>query len=421
MRLAWIVAVMLLSGCQRILATAVGAQLVEPQAVRALGAPEIIDIREPAEYLSGHLPGAINVPILELDGFLSRAHATRAQPLVLVCAAGVNAALAVPTARLYGREPVVLAGGMVAWSRAGLEVAVGPSPSPDVERMIPVRPFTRFQQTVASASGCVIKPIYLLLSLVLIRVLRRATAAPLRLLRHGMLCFFVGEMLCAANFFFHRPGLWFPIEILHGLGMVAMSAFVPWGFWRLLDERVLHFTAPGQGCMLQRFCGQCWKRDPVRCGVHDLMFPLLVGLAALALMPLSAPLRPTMFRTEIFGSVADYGEPIVNHLVELRLYPIVGALLFLGTLFFLLRGGTGSVRRVEPVFYAALGFTLYPMFRHLLANAYRESLYWSDFWEELTELLTVTAVGAVLVLFRRQLGLFRAGNPAPPAESTPSG
>lgn len=53
------------------------------------------------EYLAGYLPGVINVPILELDGFLARAHATRAQPLVLVCAAGVNAALAIPTVRLY--------------------------------------------------------------------------------------------------------------------------------------------------------------------------------------------------------------------------------------------------------------------------------------------------------------------------------
>lgn len=31
------------------------------------------------EYPAGHLPGAINAPILELDGFLARAHATRAQ------------------------------------------------------------------------------------------------------------------------------------------------------------------------------------------------------------------------------------------------------------------------------------------------------------------------------------------------------
>jgi hypothetical protein len=135
------------------------------------------------------------------------------------------------------------------------------------------------------------------------------------------------------------------------------------------------------------------------------MIPVVLGLTAAALMPLTAPLRPTMFRTEVFGSVAEYGEPILNHLLELRLYPVIGALLFLATLPPLLRGGAGSLRRIEPVFYAALGFTLYPMMRHLLVSGYREALYWADFWEELTELLVVATLGLLLVTFRRQLGL----------------
>jgi hypothetical protein len=195
--------------------------------------------------------------------------------------------------------------------------------------------------------------------------------------------------------------------------MVAMSALLPWGLWRLVDDRVLRYDDPSHGCAVQRFCGRCWKREPVRCGVHDVMIPVVVGLAAMALMPLSAPLRPTMFTTEILGSAADYGEPILNHLVELRLYPLLGAALFLATLPLLVRGGPGSLRRAEPLFYAALGLTVYPLLRHLLVNAYRDALQWSDFWEELTELLLVVTVGLLLVVFRRQLGLSRA--PAEPA------
>jgi hypothetical protein len=141
------------------------------------------------------------------------------------------------------------------------------------------------------------------------------------------------------------------------------------------------------------------------------MIPLVLGLAAMALMPLTAPLRPTMFTTTVFGSAADYGEPILNHLVELRLYPVIAAALFLGLLPFL-RGGPGSVRRLEPVFFAAIGFTLYPVLRHLLANAFRESLYWSDFWEELTELLAMATLAVFLFRFRRQLEL-----PGPDAAS----
>jgi rhodanese-related sulfurtransferase len=404
LRLGLLAGALALSGCGELVATAVGAQRVEPSSALPADA-EVIDLRPPVEYQAGHLPGALNVPVLELNGYLARARAPAGRPLLLVCADGVEAALAAPTGGLHRDEVRALAGGMAGWRRAGLEVEVGPSPPLGVETSVPPRPFTRAQQVVAFASGGVMKPIYLLLTLLLLRLLWRATAAPLRLLWHGLLWFFVGELLCAANFYLHEPGSWYPIELLHGLGMVAMSALVPWGLWRLLEERVLRYDDPGHACAVQRLCGRCWKRDPVRCGLHDLMIPVVLGLTAAALMPLTAPLRPTMFRTEVFGSVAEYGEPILNHLLELRLYPVIGALLFLATLPPLLRGGAGSLRRIEPVFYAALGFTLYPMMRHLLVSGYREALYWADFWEELTELLVVATLGLLLVTFRRQLGL----------------
>jgi len=140
--------------------------------------------------------------------------------------------------------------------------------------------------------------------------------------------------------------------------------------------------------------------------------------AAMALMPLASPLRPTIFTTTVFGSAADYGEPILNHLVELRLYPVVGALLFLAVLPFL-RGGPGSVRRLEPLFFAALGFTLYPVLRHLLANAFRESLHWSDFWEELTELLLIATLTVFFLRFRRQLGIAADPDATPKPAAAP--
>jgi len=419
-RLVPLIGALALSGCQALVSAAVDARLVDPSP-EGVAEAQAIDLRGPAEYEAGHLPGALNVPALGLDGYLARVRDPAGRPLLLVCTDGLEAVLAAPTAQLYRDDVRVLAGGMEGWRRAGLAVEPGPSPPLGAETSIPVRAFTRFQQLVAFASGGVMKPIYLLLAFWLLRLLRRATAAPLRLLWHGLAWFFAGELLCAANFYLHQPGPLFPIELLHGLGMVAMSALVPWGLWRLLEDRVLHYDDPGHGCAVQRFCGRCWKRDPVRCGLHDLMIPLVIGLAAVALMPLTAPLRPTMFRTEVLGSVADYGEPILNHLVELRLYPVIGALLFLATLPFLLRGGPGSLRRLEPVFYAALGFTIYPVLRHLLVSGYRERLYWADFWEELTELLLVSTLGLLLVTFRRQLGLAPGREAAAPSPPSPAG
>jgi hypothetical protein len=203
----------------------------------------------------------------------------------------------------------------------------------------------------------------------------------------------------------HPPGLVFPVELLHGLGSIAAFALVPWGLWRLLDERVLRLDDPGRDCAVQRLCVRCWKLDPVRCGLHDLMIPLVVGLAAVALMPLSAPLRPTLFRADVLGTLATFGAPVVNHLLELRLYPALATTLFLVTLPLVVRARPGALRRVEPLFFAAVGLAAYAVLRHLLANTYREALPWAELWEELTKLLLVATLGFVLLRFRAPLGL----------------
>ncbi|HSM91267.1 MAG TPA: rhodanese-like domain-containing protein, partial [Anaeromyxobacteraceae bacterium] len=216
-RLLLLTGALLLSGCERLLSAAVDARLVDAASAGVRHDLQAIDLRDPAEYEAGHPPGALNVPVLALDGYLART--ARDRPLLLVCAHGKHATLSVPTARLHVRgEVLVLSGGFEAWRRAGLPIETGPSPSLGVETAIPVRAITLVQQVVACASGCAIKPAYLLLAVFLIGLLRGAGATPLRLLRQGLLWFFVGEVLCAANFYLHRPGLLFPIELLHGAG-----------------------------------------------------------------------------------------------------------------------------------------------------------------------------------------------------------
>jgi rhodanese-related sulfurtransferase len=413
-RLVLLAGALLLTGCDGALPSALGAHLIEPASVAALGGVEVIDLQDPTEFAAGHLPGSVRVPILGLAGHLARAPARSWQTVLLVCTDAKLAVFAAPTARLYRADVRVLAGGRDAWRAAGLPVETGPAAAV-ADDGLPFQRLSRVEQLVACASGCVVKPLYLALSFLLLRLLRRAPAPGLRLLRLGLVGFFLGEVMCAVNFFWHRPGLVFPVDLLHGAGMVAMSALVPWGLWRLLDERVLHLDDPAQGCAVQRLCGRCWKRDPVRCGLHDLMIPVVIGLAVVALMPLTAPLRPAMFRADVLGTVTDFGEPVVNQLVELRLYPVAAAALSLATLPLVLRARPGALRRVEPLFFAAVGLAAYPVLRHLLANAYRESLPWADLWEELTELLAVATLGFFLVRFRAALGLGaeRARSPAP--------
>ena len=83
--------------------------------------PAIIDVRTPHEYRSGHIPGAVNVP---LHG-LSAVHPDlpKGERLVLVCLSGHRSAVAY---RMLDHEQLLevrhLPGGMHAWKRSRLPV-----------------------------------------------------------------------------------------------------------------------------------------------------------------------------------------------------------------------------------------------------------------------------------------------------------
>lgn len=90
----------------------------------------LIDVREPAEYATGHIEGAINIPrgVLEfevqatpaLDNVTDPALALRERPIVLYCRSGGRAALAADSLQQMGFTRVVsLAGGIGAWREAG--------------------------------------------------------------------------------------------------------------------------------------------------------------------------------------------------------------------------------------------------------------------------------------------------------------
>jgi len=55
------------------------------------------------------------------------------------------------------------------------------------------------------------------------------------------------------------------------------------------------------------------------------------------------------------------------------------------------------------LFAAALGAIGFSFFRLLLLAPFADNQVWFVFWEEITELLYVLAVGVALILFRRSL------------------
>ena len=83
----------------------------------------VIDVREAAEFATGHIANARHVPLAELAEKLPAAVKNKTLPLVLCCASGRRSAAAVAVAKKLGHEKAVsLAGGLKAWREAGLPV-----------------------------------------------------------------------------------------------------------------------------------------------------------------------------------------------------------------------------------------------------------------------------------------------------------
>jgi rhodanese-related sulfurtransferase len=95
----------------------------------------VIDVREPAEFETGHIPGSINIPrgVLEfqVDAHPAVANVSdpalshKERPIVLVCRTGGRAALSALSLQRLGFADVrSIAGGVLAWGEAGLPLVV---------------------------------------------------------------------------------------------------------------------------------------------------------------------------------------------------------------------------------------------------------------------------------------------------------
>ncbi len=80
------------------------------------GAP-VIDVREPAEFREGHVPGATNIPMGQLTARLGEID--RDRPVHLVCASGNRSNAMADVLTANGFDAINVAGGTSAWIRSG--------------------------------------------------------------------------------------------------------------------------------------------------------------------------------------------------------------------------------------------------------------------------------------------------------------
>lgn len=252
----------------------------------------------------------------------------------------------------------------------------------------------------------VVKPLYMVLSLVLIVVLWKRPRRYMVILRWSLLSFFIGEAACAVNYVL-PGGTYAVLDVIHGAGMVGMSALLPWALFLTADEKILNFSHPVNNCAMLKLCGSCWKHKEVPCGLKRLFLFLAPTLAVTALIPLAAKLEPAHYALQVLGVKVDFIFPQLMLTVELRCYPIIAAGLLVLSLL-TARGGPEGVKRSQPFFFIGLGFLLFSMFRFVLVSGFMNRPHWFNFWEEATELLAVIGIGFFLWVFHKQLGIFKS-------------
>jgi len=92
-----------------------GREIQGPEARKLVAAgARLVDVRSPDEYAGGHLPGAVNIPVKELDRRLAEV-GPRDGELVLYCRSGHRSSRAAEILRQHGFTKVHNLGPMTAW------------------------------------------------------------------------------------------------------------------------------------------------------------------------------------------------------------------------------------------------------------------------------------------------------------------
>ncbi|HLS45266.1 MAG TPA: rhodanese-like domain-containing protein [Ornithinicoccus sp.] len=83
----------------------------------------VLDVREPAEYVTGHVPGAVLAPMSRITSALDAV--PRDRTVHVICQTGNRSAAMADLLVALGYDAVSVAGGTSAWSAAGRPLVSG--------------------------------------------------------------------------------------------------------------------------------------------------------------------------------------------------------------------------------------------------------------------------------------------------------
>jgi len=99
-----------------------------------IGSAQLVDVRSAGEFAAGHVPGAMNIPLDEIERRLGDLNFE--QTLVLICKGGKRACMAAELIQDKRGKLAVLRGGTDAWVKEGLPLVVSAKSRWALERQV---------------------------------------------------------------------------------------------------------------------------------------------------------------------------------------------------------------------------------------------------------------------------------------------
>ena len=370
----------------------------------------LVDVRDPIEFRAAHLEGAASLPVSQIASLATindLPPALTGTRLLLICNGGMASADATSRLRSLGvADAWNVTGGLQRWIAAaetpGYPAIAVLRLSSGETTPLPYRQSPPAEQAAAVIAGFVLKPLYMLLAAAIILLLRRSRASDLAFLRWGLVFFLLGETFCTINYvFFNEQSE--GVEYIHGLGMILGVSFILVAFLEGTDSRLIHYSSETDKCAATSLCKGCAKHADVPCGLRRVFLLLIPCVIVLAGIPLTASTQPVSYNTTIVGTAYNYSHAIIQQFFEIRYAPLV-AIVFLALAFAMLAlKGAQGVRPSKLLFAMGVGYLTFGLLRLVLLALFSSNMVWFVFWEEATELLLMSAILAVLLIFRDKL------------------
>ncbi len=355
----------------------------------------LLDARPETEFNKFSLQDSVNLPFngSSFAKSIPEKLLKEKKHILVICNSGISSAQAARKLRQMGfLNALNIRGGLDAWlaSKSELVNKTVRTPHGSANGVSSVV-FTLTEQISIFTAAFILKPLYQIISLLVVIMLWRRSDSDLAALRRAMLAFFIGENACALNYIFFN-GQNLLMEFFHMYGMLVCFGLASYALMAFFDARVFNFSNKDKRCALLPLCAQCYKYNDIRCNLRLLFLFVIPATAVLAAMPLTAPIGSHFYIGKVFNSSVIFGHPVIYQVLEARFYPLAALVFFVVSFFTLLfqreAGFEGS-----KIFYAiGLGPLGFSLMRFLCYWGYKENPLWADVWEEITEFLFIAFV-----------------------------